>query len=66
MAKKNKLYDLFVEASMDAHVGWLLWESAQAEIDTALGREPKPVRHKSNFDECQSPACVERRRAMAD
>lgn len=66
MGKKNKLYEMFVEAAMDAHVGWLLWEVSQAEMDNALGRPPKPVTHTSDFNTCQKDACVDRRKIMKD
>jgi hypothetical protein len=66
MVKKGKLYELFVEASTDAHVGWFLWETAQAEMDFALGRPCREVTHTLEFSECKKITCAERRRMMKD
>lgn len=56
---RMKLLDAFYEAAIDAHAGWLLWDSTRTQ--PSVGRW-----HAKEFSDCPVKQCTERRRVMLD
>lgn len=54
--KSKVLFNAFIESAVDAHVGWMLYES---ELPKTLLKDGKR-QHRLEISECQVPACKAR------
>jgi hypothetical protein len=48
------LYEAFVSAAVDAHVGWLLYEAEVIQRSPSLKATHK---HLKEFTDCENPTC---------